>query len=282
MNDIITYVAVFAAFTAAGTAAFPLLFPAEKEEGEIDPAIRKVIAPERLRLLRVAVPAASAAIAILGSLWLELPIPVMAVLAGLLPLASLRLIKAAVNRKLRLRNERFEQEMLDFTILVKNFLRSGFALPAAISMAIRNTTGPVNEEFTTVLREYQLGVDLGDAIKSVMTRVDSENLMLFASSVSISVKTGGSAADVLERIIQTISKRNEIKDKLKTLTAQSEFEALAISLSPLAALVILYLVDPVLMQPMLESRIGWAVMLGIVVWEWVGFVVIKKVISVKI
>lgn len=282
MNDIITYVAVFAAFTAAGIAAFPLLFPAEKGEGEIDQAVRRVIAPERLRLLRVAVPASSAAIAILASLWLEAPIPVMVLLAGLLPPVSLRLVKAAVDRKLRLRNERFEREMLDFTILVKNFLRSGFALPAAISMAIKNTGGPVNEEFTTVLREYQLGVDLGDAIKSVMTRVDSENLMLFASSVSISIKTGGSAADVLERIIQTISKRNEIRDKLKTLTAQSEFEALAISLSPLAALVILYLVDPVLMQPMLESRIGWAVMFGIAVWEWIGFLVIKKVISVKI
>ena len=282
MNDIITYVAVFAAFTAAGIAAFPLLFPAGKEEGEIDPAVRRVIAPERLRLLRVAVPASSATIAILVSLWLEAPIPVMVLLAGLLPPVSLRLVKAAVDRKLRLRNERFEREMLDFTILVKNFLRSGFALPAAISMAIKNTGGPVNEEFTTVLREYQLGVDLGDAIKSVMTRVDSENLMLFASSVSISIKTGGSAADVLERIIQTISKRNEIRDKLKTLTAQSEFEALAISLSPLAALAILYLVDPVLMQPMLESRIGWAVMFGIAVWEWIGFMVIKKVISVRI
>lgn len=282
MDNFWICVAVFAAFVIAGTVLLPLFLPTDKTAPADDGKLNRIISPQKLQRLKLLAATTSILVAALVSLLLELSVTAMVIAAAVLPAIALRLIKIAVDKKKRQRNERFEMEMLDFTILVKNLLRSGFALPAAISMAIQNTDGPVNEEFSAVLREYQLGVDLGTAIRSVADRIESENLLLFTSAVNVSIKTGGSAADVLERIIQTISRRNEVRNKLKTLTAQSEFEAMAISLSPLAALIILYLVDPVLMLPMFESKIGWAVMGGIAIWEYLGFAVIKKVISVRI
>jgi tight adherence protein B len=88
-------------------------------------------------------------------------------------------------------------------------------------------------------------------------------------------------ADVLDHVIATIRQRSAFQDKLKTMIAQSEFEAFAISLSPVAAFAILYLLDNKLMRPMLTTPIGLGAIGLVAILEIVGFLVLKKVTTVK-
>lgn len=88
-------------------------------------------------------------------------------------------------------------------------------------------------------------------------------------------------ADVLDHVIETIRQRSAFQDKLKTMISQSEFEALLISGSPIVAFVILYLLDRDLMTPMLTTGIGWITISCVILLEVVGFIVLKKVTSVK-
>ena len=67
----------------------------------------------------------------------------------------------------------------------------------------------------------------------------------------------------------------------KTMISQSEFEALCISLSPIAAFGVLYMLDRDLMTPMLTTGIGWMAIGGVAVLEIIGFIVLKKVTEVK-
>jgi tight adherence protein B len=131
------------------------------------------------------------------------------------------------------------------------------------------------------LREHRLGVDLVESIQRLNKRIVSENLQLFSATVCVTIRTGGSMADVLDHVIETIRQRSAFHDKLKTMISQSEFEAFCISLSPLAAFVILYLLDRKLMTPMLTTPIGWAAIGGVVILEVIGFIVLKKVTYVK-
>ena len=171
--------------------------------------------------------------------------------------------------------------MLDFTILIANTLRAGIALPSAIEMAIQTIEGPIREEFNVVLREHRRGVDLVESIERLNKRVKCENLQLFSATICVTMRTGGSMADVLDHVIETIRQRSAFQDKLKTMISQSEFEALLISCSPFVAFIVLYILDRDLMTPMLTTGIGWIAIFGVVLLEVIGFIILKKVTTVK-
>lgn len=181
----------------------------------------------------------------------------------------------------RKRQAFFETRMLDFLVLVCNNLRSGFALPNSIDTAAKSIGGVLGAEFNIMLSEYRLGMELGEAIRRMNQRVDSENLQLFAATVSIAIRTGSSVSTVLERLIFTMRKRNDISDKLASLTAQFRFEATVMALFPFIAFVVLYMIDPELMSPMVTTLVGWVTIGCIVVLEMIGFVILKKICAVR-
>jgi tight adherence protein B len=195
-------------------------------------------------------------------------------------LAFMLMSRIMTSRK-RKREAFFESRMLDFLVLVCNNLRSGFALPNSIDTAAKSIGGVLGAEFNIMLSEYRLGMELSEAIRRMNKRVDSENLQLFSATVSIAIRTGSSISSVLERLILTIRKRNDISDKLAALTAQFRFEATVMALFPFLALVVLYLIDPELMAPMVTTLVGWVTIGCIIVLEMIGFFILKKICTVQ-
>ena len=284
INEIIVLVIVFIAVLVCVAVFLPVFFAQKTETAEdlqhiVDDPVRRFIEPENLQKMRYSscmiVAVAALALIIVSGFYWGIPIGIaFAFLAYQLPMWN-------INRKIKKRNELFESGMLDFTILIANTLRAGIALPSAIEMAIQTIEGPIREEFNVVLREHRLGVDLVESIERLNKRVKCENLQLFSATICVTMRTGGSMADVLDHVIETIRQRSAFQDKLKTMISQSEFEALLISCSPFVAFIILYILDRDLMTPMLTTGIGWIAIFGVVLLEVIGFIILKKVTTVK-
>ena len=115
-------------------------------------------------------------------------------------------------------------------------------------------SGPMHEELTTLLREHRLGVPLPEAFERMSNRMPCEDMHLLATSIALSSKSGGSLTDVLEEMVGLIRERTEFQGRLKNMTAQGKFEAAVISCAPLAAFILLYLIDPVLMRPLVTTE----------------------------
>lgn len=284
INEIIVLVIVFIAVLVCVAVFLPVFFAQKTEAAEdlqhiVDDPVRRFIEPENLQKMRYSscmiVAVAALALIIVSGFYWGIPIGIaFAFLAYQLPMWN-------INRKIKKRNELFESGMLDFTILIANTLRAGIALPSAIEMAIQTIEGPIREEFNVVLREHRLGVDLVESIERLNKRVKCENLQLFSATICVTMRTGGSMADVLDHVIETIRQRSAFQDKLKTMISQSEFEALLISCSPFVAFIILYILDRDLMTPMLTTGIGWIAIFGVILLEVIGFIILKKVTTVK-
>ena len=284
INEIIVLVIVFIAVLVCVAVFLPVFFAQKTEAAEdlqhiVDDPVRRFIEPENLQKMRYSscmiVAVAALALIIVSGFYWGIPIGVaFAFLAYQLPMWN-------INRKIKKRNELFESGMLDFTILIANTLRAGIALPSAIEMAIQTIEGPIREEFNVVLREHRLGVDLVESIERLNKRVKCENLQLFSATICVTMRTGGSMADVLDHVIETIRQRSAFQDKLKTMISQSEFEALLISCSPFVAFIILYILDRDLMTPMLTTGIGWIAIFGVILLDVIGFIILKKVTTVK-
>jgi len=113
-------------------------------------------------------------------------------------------------------------------------------------------------------------------------RMPGEDLSLLVTAIRLTMQSGGSLAEVLDRITDTIRQRTSFHDRLRTMTAQGRFEAIAMASAPLVAFVILYTLDRQLMQPLVQTRLGWCAIGAVAVLETIGFLVINKIVTIDV
>ena len=140
----------------------------------------------------------------------------------------------------------------------------------------------MREELAVVLGETRLGFDLTDALERFYSRMPGEDLRLLVTSIKLTLQTGGSLAEVLERMVETIRARVEFQERLKNMTAQGRFEAIAMSLAPVLVYVLLRLIDPDLMIPLTSTLVGWCTIGIVTAWVLVGFFVINKIVTIEV
>ena len=205
--------------------------------------------------------------------------PVIGAMAGA---AAFYLPLLYYRNKVKKRNAEFKARLLDVVLGLNNGMRSGVALPQALEVVGRDIGGVMQEEIAMTLYEYRLGIDLTEALARLERRMPDDNLKLFVTAVGISQQTGGSLAEILDKIIDTIRQRSIMEDKINTLTAQGKFESIVMSCAPLMAFVILLVLDRQLMMPLVTTALGWAAICAVLTLETIGYLFIKKIVTVEI
>lgn len=184
--------------------------------------------------------------------------------------------------KARWRAALFENSILDLSLGLTSGLRAGQALPQALEVFSRRCEGPLKEELMIVIREYRLGLELAEAMQRMYNRIPCEDLQLLIISIRLTTQSGGSMVEVLEKITQMIRGRTEFHQKLRALTAQGRFEALAMSLAPLVAFTLLFFINNDLMLPMVQTGIGWCAIGVMLTLEVIGYLVIRSIVDIKV
>ena len=184
--------------------------------------------------------------------------------------------------KARKRAEQFENSILDLSLGLTSGLRAGQALPQALEVFSRRCEEPLKEELMIVIREYRLGLELSEALQRMYNRIPCEDLQLLIVSIRLTSTSGGSMAEGLEKITWMIRGRTEFHQKLRALTAQGRFEALAMSLAPLVAFILLFFINNDLMLPMIRTLIGWCAIGVMLTLEVIGYFVIRAIVDIKV
>lgn len=186
------------------------------------------------------------------------------------------------SRKVRLRAERFENSILDLALGLTSGLKAGQALPQALEVFSRRCEGPLKEELMIVIREYRLGLELAEAMQRMYNRIPCEDLQLLIISIRLTTQSGGSMVEVLEKITRMIRRRTEFHQKLRALTAQGRFEALAMAMAPMVAFLLLFFINNDLMLPMVQTLIGWCAIGAMITLEVIGYLVIRSIVDIKV
>ena len=208
--------------------------------------------------------------------------PVIAIIGLAAGLIAFQIPRLVIKNRIKNRNEIFHRRLVDVTLGLANGLRAGAALPQALEAVTRDIGGPVGEEFSLLLQEYRFGsIELGECLERLGKRMPGEDLQLLITAVKLTVQSGGSLAEVLEKITNTIRQRVEFQERLRTLTAQGRFEAIAMGSAPLAAFGLLYLVDPTMMKPLVTTSSGWMALGVVAVMETIGFLWIRKIVTIE-
>jgi tight adherence protein C len=95
------------------------------------------------------------------------------------------------------RGNRLRKELPDAIDLMTISVESGLGFDAAVQQVATNTEGPLADEFARMLREMQLGMGRGEALRSLGDRVDIDDLKSFVSAMVQADSFGIPIAQVL-------------------------------------------------------------------------------------
>jgi tight adherence protein B len=95
-------------------------------------------------------------------------------------------------------------------------------------------------------------------------------------------RTGGSMAEVLERVTDTIRERFELRRLVQTLTAQGRMSRWVVTALPVALLGVLSVLNPGYSAPLFTTTGGRFALLSAAAMIVAGSYVIKRVVDIKV
>jgi len=165
---------------------------------------------------------------------------------------------------------------------VASAIRAGHSMVGAFSVMVDEASEPSRSEFRQIVNDERLGVPLEEAIRRVGQRMDSRDLDQVALVATIQRETGGNTAEILDRVVQTIRQRGELRRLMETMTAQGRFSRVVVTAIPPLLLVAISLINPEYLRPLFHTGTG-NVLLGLAVALVVaGSLVIKRMVNVKV
>jgi len=184
--------------------------------------------------------------------------------------------------KIDKRRKAFNDQLGDTIALIGNALRTGYSFMQAIEMVSREMAKPISEEFARVLKEMNLGVTTEESLNNMAKRVNSDDLDLVITAVLIQRQVGGNLAVVLDSIATTIRERIKIKGHIKTLTAQGKISGIIVGMLPIVMGGIIYVLNPEYIKVLFVHPLGRAMLIGGLVSQFIGMMVIRKIINIDI
>jgi tight adherence protein B len=194
------------------------------------------------------------------------------------PLVAREIIHAKLNRKRRA----FADQLPDNLEVLAAALRAGHSLVAALSAVVESSPEPSTSEFRRVVAEEQLGVPLEDALQTVVVRMDNRDLDQVALVARLQRETGANAAEVLDRVIETVRSRAELRRLVRTLTTQGRLSRWVLTCLPIALALFLPLISHGYLDPLLHKATGQVLLVIAAIMVTAGSVVIGKIVNIKV
>ncbi len=216
--------------------------------------------------------AAGAGLAITGSTIAAL---IFAALAGAVPTLLLRHLQE--KRRLKL-----EEQLVDGLTTIASGVRAGLNLVQSLELVATNHHGPIQQEFAQLLREYQMGLDLNQAMRNTSNRIGSPLYRLAFTAMEMHRLRGGDSAQSMDRIAESVREISRLEGKLDALTSQGRFQAIGMAIMPLVFFVMLYAIDPSGIGLVFTDPLGRVLLLIVITMITVAFVWIRKIMSVEI
>ncbi len=203
----------------------------------------------------------------------------VAILGGVVgafsPWLTLRFLKAR-------RLYRLEEQLVGGIQTLTSGVRAGLNLVQAMDLLAQNAVKPIKEEFSHLVREYEHGISLEQAMSNAAKRIGSGNYRLLFSALLTHRERGGDLGGTLDRIADSIREIYRLEKRIETLTAPNRTAARWMGAMPIVILGILYFIDPVGVTMLFTEEVGRLVLLAIVLLNVAGFLWIRKIVSIDI
>lgn len=199
----------------------------------------------------------------------------LASVGAMLPMGYLSVIKS-------IRFRRFTEQFPNALDMVARSLRAGHSLGAAIQLVGSETAEPIAGLFRSAYEEQALGLSMRESLEHMSRRMPGTDLKFFVMATNIHREIGGNLGEILTRLAHTIRDRLRIRRQVRVYTAQARLSGYVLAMVPASMAVIFYFALPGYMEELFKVDWGiYAVYIAITM-QVLGFLVIRKIINIKI
>lgn len=178
--------------------------------------------------------------------------------------------------------EKIEQQLPDALMLIAGGLRSGASLSTALFQLTNECLPPLKNEIAFIIKEQKVGLPLSDALLNFQKRMPINAVILMTTSIRIALETGGELAETLTKAAETLRQINQSEGKIKALTSQGKMQAWVVGLMPIALIFVLCQMEPEAMDKLWSTPAGWIALTGILIFEMLGMIFIRKIVDIDV
>jgi tight adherence protein B len=211
-----------------------------------------------------------------AGIWINL---LVAVIVSAMATGSVFMYLEALKRK---RVEKFTELFPDALTMISRSLRAGHSFTSAIELVGTEISEPVGSLFKTAYDQQLLGLRITEALNNMNERMDSIDLRFFTTAIGINTEVGGNLAEILDKLALTIRERIRIKRQVRVFTAQARMSGYVLAVLPIVTFILLNVIHPGYEEPMLKEKFGIYVLIFAGVMQFIGFLVIRKIINIRI
>jgi tight adherence protein B len=195
-------------------------------------------------------------------------------LAALVPINIVR-----YKRTLRMR--KFEEQFPEALDLLGRALRAGHAFTTGIEMVGAEMPDPIGPEFRILYDQQNYGMPMPDALKLFAERIPVLDARFFVTAVLIQRESGGNLSEVLDNLAHVIRERFRVKRQIRVISAHGRITGWILICVPPALGLVLFTINPETRQLMFYDPMGQQMMIGAVILQIIGTLVIRKIINVE-
>lgn len=187
-----------------------------------------------------------------------------------------------IRAKKESRVRKFEKVLPDTIDIIARSLRAGHAVSAALEIVGEHGPEPARSEFRTACRQQNLGLPFRESLLKMLDRVPSTDLQLVVTSMLVQKETGGNLIEILDRTGHVIRERIRLHGQVRVYTAQGRLTAWILGALPVFLYLMLRLVNPSYMKVMTTDAFGQKLLAVGMVQVLLGFLIIRKIVKVKV
>ena len=195
-------------------------------------------------------------------------------------LFPLPFVWVALKRKWRM--QKFTKQLPEALDMIGRALRAGHSLGAGFQMVASEIPEPLGMEFGRVYEEQNLGIALEDSLQNMCERVPSLDIRFFATAVILQRTTGGDLAEILEKLSHIIRERFKIWGQIQALTGEGRLSGIVLLAMPPTLFVTMMYLNYEYVMLLINTDIGNKMLAVACFMQFLGAVVIKKIINIKV
>ncbi len=203
-------------------------------------------------------------------------------LALLAAAAAAALPAIYVRRQAAARLRRFEEQFPDCLEFIARSMRAGHAFSVALDLVHREYGEPLSGEFRRTFEEQNLGQPLEIVLRKLAQRMPSMDVQFFVSAVLMQKRTGGNLAELLDRLADLIRERFKLRARVRAISAMGLMSGRVMAVIPAAVAALMLVVNRPYVMFFVNDPVGHQLLAGAIGLQLVGYLIIRKIVTVEV
>lgn len=182
-----------------------------------------------------------------------------------------------VRYRARRRDDRLLAQLPEILDMMGRFLRSGSSLAQALKEVANEFPDPARPLFEKCVGQQELGLPADVALRDLAATAGLTEYRIIVLAILVQQQTGGSLAEVCDRLAGVVRERFRVRGMIRALTAEGRMQANILMALPAALFLIMLVVKPEYAYAMLDQP---KLLAGIAVSQTIGILWIRKIVNV--